>query len=121
MNHKLSPSQPPRTTSPSCDPTTGPIDCPPAGAQRVTYARTRRVGTYTFAPGIDGKDRIAVNLFSDNESQVKPTTTFSIGSSPIAATEGANLVDQPLWPWFVLGLLAICLLEWVIYNRRVFV
>ncbi len=94
---------------------------PTAGTQRVTYARTRRTGTYTFSPGIDGKDQIAVNLFNDNESLVRPTTSFAIGSSPIASTEGANLVDEPLWPWFVMGLLLICLLEWVIYNKRVFV
>ncbi len=94
---------------------------PTAGAQKITYARTRRVGIYTISPGVEGGDRIAVNLLDVNESRVNPKTTFEIGSSPIATTTGENLVDEPLWPWLVLGLLVICLIEWIVYNRRVFV
>ncbi|MEE9295439.1 MAG: BatA and WFA domain-containing protein [Phycisphaerae bacterium] len=94
---------------------------PTAGSDRLTYARTRLVGTYRVEPAQTGSGTFAVNLFNANESRVAPRDTLVIGSLPVASTEGMNLVNTPLWPWLVLGLLAVLLFEWVVYNKRVFV
>jgi VWA domain-containing protein/aerotolerance regulator-like protein len=94
---------------------------PTGGAQSVVYARTRRVGVYRVTPASDNESRFAVNLLSSNESCVSPVNTIEIGSSPVSLTKGESLVNEPLWPWVVLVLLAILTLEWVVYNARVFV
>ncbi len=94
---------------------------PAAGGVSVTYARTRRVGTYEFRPAIAGQATMAVNLFSAGESFIAPQDTLVIGASPVAVTEGHDLVNQPLWKWAVLGLLFVLVLEWIVYNKRVFV
>jgi len=92
---------------------------PTAGADAVTYARTRRTGVYRVEPAAAGHDTFAVNLFNSNESDVTPSSSITIGGRPVAATAGNVTVNEPLWPWLVLALLAISLIEWIVYNRRV--
>lgn len=94
---------------------------PTGGATSVTYARTRRVGTYEVQPAADGAAHFAVNLFDPAESQIAPKNVVVLGSSPIPTTQGKNLVNDPLWSWLLLALLVVVVLEWIIYNKRVFV
>ena len=61
------------------------------------------------------------SLFNATESNIAPATSLTIGSQPITATAESIAVNQPAWRYAVLGLLAFLLLEWVIYNKRVFV
>ncbi len=94
---------------------------PAAGGESITYARTRRVGTYEIDPAAQGEGTLAVNLFNSGESNVTPRDTVVIGSSPISSTAGERLVNEPLWSWLVLGLLGVLIFEWIVYNKRVFV
>ncbi|RJP36150.1 MAG: VWA domain-containing protein [Phycisphaerales bacterium] len=87
----------------------------------IHYARTRKVGVYRAEPGVPGEDRFAVNLFSEIESHVAPQRSMTIGQSPKTAQATSMEVNDPAWPWFLLGLLAFLLIEWVVYNRRVLV
>ncbi|UCG15483.1 MAG: VWA domain-containing protein [Phycisphaerales bacterium] len=91
------------------------------GSDTVPYARTRTVGIYRSEPGIDGQDRFAVNLFSSSESNVAANDNFTIGADVIAGSGGIDTVNKPIWPYLLLAVLVIVLLEWVIYNKRVFV
>lgn len=33
--------------------------------------------------------------------------------------DAAQRVNQPVWPWLIAGALAVVMVEWWIYNRRV--
>ena len=93
----------------------------PGKAHTAHYARTRRVGVYRVEPAVAGQGAFAVNLFSPTESNVRPDSRLTVGTTTVQATEGAQLVNQPLWPHLLIAALVILLLEWVIYNKRVFV
>jgi hypothetical protein len=105
------------------------VRCPDGGRDTLTpgkarlahYARTRQVGVYHVEPTVEGQGTFAVNLFSPQESNVRPSTRLTVGTTTLRATTGAQLVPEPLWPYLLLAALAILLLEWVIYNKRVFV
>ncbi|MCK4660388.1 MAG: BatA and WFA domain-containing protein [Phycisphaerae bacterium] len=93
-----------------------------AGKARVVhYARTRRVGVYRVEPAVAGQNSFAVNLFNPAESNVSPSNRMTVGTTTLQATEGAQLVNEPLWPHLLIAALVILLIEWVIYNKRVFV
>lgn len=91
------------------------------GGDTIPYARTRTVGIYQAKPGIDGQDRFAVNLFSPSESNVAANDNFTIGADLIAGSGGIDTVNKPIWPYLLVAALVIVLLEWIIYNKRVFV
>ncbi len=93
----------------------------PGKARVAHYARTRRVGVYHVEPAVTGQETFAVNLFSPVESNVRPSNVLTVGTVTLLATEGAQLVNEPLWPHLLIAALVILLLEWVIYNKRVFV
>ena len=89
--------------------------------QTLHYARTRQVGVYQLETGTVGRDRFAVNLFNPTESQIQPATILTLGDAAVQAKAGAIDVNKPAWPYFLLAMLVLLLLEWVVYNKRVFV
>jgi hypothetical protein len=91
------------------------------GSDTVPYAQTRTVGVYRVTPTTPGQERFAVNLFSATESNVAPNEQFALGAEAVAGTKGVQKVQKPLWPYVLLAALALVLLEWIIYNKRVFV
>jgi len=92
-----------------------------AGFESVNFARTRRVGVYTANPGIEGRDRFAVNLFDAHESDVAPRKKLTLSGKQLTASDEVRRVNKPVWPWILLGVLAVLALEWAIYSKRVFV
>ncbi len=94
---------------------------PTGAAPNVTFARTRRVGVYEVEPAIEGEGTFAVNLFSPNESAVRPAEVVVVSGTAVAGTRGRARVNEPIWSWFVLAILLVLLLEWVVYNKRVYV
>ncbi len=92
-----------------------------SGYQTGHYARTRLVGVYEIDPAVEGENIFTVNLFDEIESQVKPADTLSIGMQVVEASAGQIQENKPIWGWFLLGLLAILLIEWIVYNLRIFV
>jgi hypothetical protein len=69
-------------------------------------------------PGID---LFAVNLLDADESDIAPVSQLEIGADAIASSEGVQRMNRPIWPWLLAAGLAILMLEWIVYNRRVFV
>lgn len=94
---------------------------PAAGYDTIHYARTRRVGTYRLDPALPGHELFAVNLFNQVESAVAPSATLALGAGVVNAQAGSIQVNKAGWPFVLLALLAVLLLEWVVYNLRVFV
>lgn len=89
-----------------------------------TYAGTERLGLYGLAYQEANKDRVqrsfAVNLLDAYESNIEPRARFKIGSDEVTAGQERR---QPfeLWEWFALGALLLLVVEWYIYNRRIYV
>jgi hypothetical protein len=97
-------------------------DSVPTGKyQTIYYAQTRTVGTYRLEPGLPGDNVFAVNLFNTTESNVAPAPTVTIGADGGKPQVAGIQVSKPAWPYVLLVLLALLILEWIIYNQRVFV
>lgn len=80
------------------------------------FQDTTALGIYEARVG-DERIRFAVNLFSEAESAIRPAARVSVGA--VAAESTPYRVRREWWKPLVLCGLAVLLLEWYIYNRRV--
>ncbi|MCA9299497.1 MAG: BatA and WFA domain-containing protein [Phycisphaerales bacterium] len=104
-----------------------------AGADgRVVFGPVRQTGiyelTWTGPAGLTDVDEggrvrrvFASNMLDPRESTVNSRKEIATASSVVAASSTSGLVNRKLWPWFVLAALAIVMLEWWVYNRKVHV
>lgn len=83
------------------------------------YGATDRVGSYT-ASWDGGVRRFAVNLLDADESNIEPRPSVQLGSESIQSS-ATRRQPRELWKWAILAALGLLLLEWYVYNRRVFV
>jgi von Willebrand factor type A domain len=90
-----------------------------AGRAEFIYGKTDYLGPYEVAWD-GGKRLFAVNLLDSDESNIEPRGEISIGAAKIASGV-AQSQPRDLWKWMALGGLALVLLEWYIYNRRIFI
>jgi hypothetical protein len=91
------------------------------GNQELAYAGTDTVGLYEVAWDGAVRYRFGVNLFDVNESSIQPREEVRVGVDEVRKTEEPLRKRQELWPWFIGAALSILLLEWFLYNRRIFV
>ena len=91
------------------------------GSGEAYYGRTDRVGLYHAEGAVSGAGLYAVTLCDDQESDIAPSTTLVLGSAPVAGASRAGKVMRPVWGWLLIGLLVVLTLEWIIYNKRVWV
>lgn len=95
---------------------------PVGSSNLLTYGQTDRVGMYTVAEAVPGEDARAVNLEDQQESFIAPNEDFRIAAGEqVAALEGVDRVNRPLWPYLLAALACVLFLEWFVYNKRVFV
>src|SRR5262249_9226202 len=85
-----------------------------------SFGDTERVGVYTVR--WDGKPQrdFAVNLLDADESNIDPRTEIQIGQDSIKSGQERG-TPRDTWKWVALGALGLLLLEWYIYNRRVYI
>ncbi|MEP0842737.1 MAG: hypothetical protein HRF43_08500 [Phycisphaerae bacterium] len=87
----------------------------------AAYGRTDRVGVYTVIGALPGEEARAVNLLDETESWIAPNEQFTIAAGEVEQRSGKDRVNRPLWP-YLLGAMAVLLaIEWIVYNKRVFV
>ena len=55
------------------------------------------------------------------ESDVKPASSLVIGAASVPTQSAILKVNKPAWPWFLLAMLVFLILEWIVYNKRVFI
>jgi hypothetical protein len=105
----------------------------PAPDGTVVYGPVERSGVYqlswTGQPG--PTDAVvssravrpfAVNLLDTAESDLATAPRLELASTQVAAAASQeSRTVRPLWPWLLLGALAVTMLEWFIYNRKVYV
>jgi hypothetical protein len=90
---------------------------------RFTFTQTDQVGMYSvFADEMERPmERFCVNLFSGRESELAVASAIQMGADKIEATSNFVRARQELWRW-ILGVgLVLLMVEWVIFNRRIFV
>jgi hypothetical protein len=61
---------------------------------------------------------VAVHVPS-SESAIGAVPTIEIGAEEVTATVGGGRAYVPLWPWAVGSVLAVLLVEWWFYQRKV--
>jgi hypothetical protein len=101
----------------------------PSGAQRTVkrsklgafeFLDTDELGVYEAKVG-GAVRRFPVNLFDVDESNIKPEPKVTIGDVSHASAVSSYPTRRELWKWLTAIAFAILLLEWYIYNRRVYV
>jgi hypothetical protein len=85
-----------------------------------TFGKTDALGVYQVKWEGQLRRNFAVNLLDAAESDIAPRRIVQIGRDRIAA-EDSYVQPRDLWKWVVAGALLLLLLEWYIYNRRVYV
>ena len=90
------------------------------GRAEFTFGATEELGVYRVVRDDGGERGFAVNLLDANESNIEPRRAIQIGSERVVAGEERK---QPLelWKWIILLALILLMLEWYIYNRRIYI
>jgi len=103
----------------------------PAPDGRIAYGPIDRTGLYTItwrgpaapgdvAQGARTARHYASTLADPDESNITPAPTLELASRIVKAQlPSESRYAQRLWPWLVLVALAIMLIEWFIYNKKV--
>jgi hypothetical protein len=96
------------------------------------YQDTNQLGVYDVRRNDQVIERFAVNLFDRQESDVRVRPTqggeestmrpadIRIGNIDVAATKDQTPTRTEAWKLVLLGALFVLVLEWYIYNRRVY-
>ncbi len=86
------------------------------------YGGTERVGLYRVEGGLPGRDRFAVNLVDESESDIAPPTApLVLDHRQVRELASSRTATPEVWRWFIGAALLLVLLEWWIYNRRVMI
>lgn len=85
----------------------------------ASFAATRSPGLYSIRYADGTQEWVALNLFSEAESSVRVSRELrllekTVGAGPTVAAPPAEFWRAAAW-----GILALLLLEWFIYHRRV--
>ena len=88
-----------------------------------SFNDTDELGVYTALEGGKPVERFAVNLFDSAESDIRPRpdNTVKIGNVDVRGRSVWAGARREVWRPLVVVALAVLLLEWYIYNRRVFI
>lgn len=77
-------------------------------------------GLYTTeAPVEPPNNRLAVNMTSLRESDLRPAPKLTVGGTAADTRDGGGTVQKELWPWFVVPAIVVLMLEWFVWTRRV--
>jgi hypothetical protein len=89
---------------------------------KFSFTGTSTLGVYEVRSKDKALQRFAVNLFHAPESDVRTSPEIQIGrGEPIEAQASAwEITRRELWKWLLLVGLIVLLVEWYVYNRRVY-
>ncbi len=86
------------------------------------YADTDELGIYQIEEEKKPTQAFAVNLFDSAESDIRPRAenTIKIGYVDVAGVASSESTRRELWRLLLLASFCVLLVEWFIYNRRVY-
>jgi hypothetical protein len=85
------------------------------------FSGTSQVGVYEVREKGKATGHFAVNLFNPLESDLHPRPELKIGDTKVAGKAQREATRYDAWKLTLLAALAVLLLEWYIYNRRVYI
>jgi VWA domain-containing protein/aerotolerance regulator-like protein len=78
-----------------------------------------RAGVYqTDATVQPPYDRLGVNLLDDQESDIRTAGVLNVSTVAGDATAQTASIRREVWRWFIWAALAVMLVEWLVYTRR---
>ncbi len=107
------------------------FDLVPASDGSVSYKPIRAIGIHTISwvgesrptdVVADGRVRrpIAANLLDPAESDISPRASLAMAREVVKGEDEATASKRrKLWPWVLLAALAVVMLEWFVYNKKV--
>jgi hypothetical protein len=90
---------------------------------RFTFTKTEEPGIYqVFAKDVEKPvESFCVNLFSNRESDLEVADAIKMGYEKVAATSATIQARKETWRWILLFGLGLLVVEWIVFNRRVFI
>ena len=64
-------------------------------------------------------DRVAINLLSDQESDIRPLRSLRVNASDAQAGAVGDAAPLELWPILTAVAIGLLLLEWIVYCGRI--
>jgi hypothetical protein len=94
-----------------------------SGQSPFVYTQTEELGVYDVFEGPDSQitQRFAVNLFDPRESDLQPRASLDLGHETVPGQPVRQPTRRELWKWILVVALIVLVVEWYIYNRRVFI
>ncbi len=93
------------------------------GQSAFTFSDTDKVGFYAMRLKPSDEEpaqRFAVNLFDTRESDLRPAAELPIGFQKIEGRAAWEPARREIWKWILLLALTVLLIEWYVYNKRVY-
>ncbi|MBI1337477.1 MAG: VWA domain-containing protein [Phycisphaera sp.] len=85
----------------------------------VTLPMFNKVGLYRTTDKVAAPwDALAVNLTDPTESDLRPEPQLSVGTAPVKAQSRTLIASREIWRWFIWSALAMLVIEWLVYTRR---
>ena len=87
------------------------------------YSDTEQCGVYSVA-GKDDEDvdhLFTVNLLDRQESNLEVRENLGLGLEEVMAQAETQVARKQLWIWLVMLALVVITVEWLIFNKRVFI
>ncbi len=84
------------------------------------FIHTDDVGVYEVRDSTGVAQRFAVNLFDSRESDLPPQKSIDLDWRKVEGTTTREPARQETWKYLLLLALVILVVEWYIYNRRVY-
>jgi hypothetical protein len=111
-----------QTTLNIISPTGGKTELKSGKLGKLSFTETGELGIYRVQSGGKAIDQFAVNLFDPGESDIRPNRSPSIKVGDVEVKgEGVwQAARKEIWKTMVLVGLAVLLVEWYIYNRRIY-
>jgi hypothetical protein len=115
------------------DPTGSTTPLTSSGQEVIPFHDTDRPGVYQVKAGNQIVERFAVNLFDRTESDVRVTPSqgrddhtvraadIQIGHVDVAASDARTPSRREAWKALLVAALVVLMMEWYIYNRRVYI
>ncbi len=103
-------------------PTGKKVEIDRTGQPQLIYTQTEDLGFYEARPAKDERllQLFTVNLFSEQESNIKAASEVQIGAEAVVAqSTQTEIVRFEYWRWLLGLALVVLSIEWYLYNRRV--
>ncbi|MDA7951321.1 MAG: VWA domain-containing protein [Pirellulaceae bacterium] len=88
------------------------------------FSNTDEIGIYqrhnpeSNKNGWESDQSFAVNLFYENESDLAVQNAITLNHRDLKGKEAYQTTRRELWKWILLAGLAVLVLEWILFNRR---